>query len=103
MDYVSVLNDYLINDLNNLENCLTTLVLANMKEVSLYLRDINNVLRFAAGMNNKRFEFYQSPLINTVKNCRVYDNQTNKLWQEYIDLCSRSLLLTKIAEQLYIN
>ena len=80
----NILNDYLINDLNNLENCLTTLVLANMKEVSLYLRDINNVLRFAAGMNNKRFEFYQSPLINTVKNCRVYDNQTNKLWQEYV-------------------
>ena len=45
---------------------------------------IYNILRFAAGMNNKRFEFYQSPLINTVKNCRVYDNQTNKLWQEYV-------------------
>jgi hypothetical protein len=55
-----------------------------MKEVSLYLRDIRNIFRFAAGMENKRFEFYQSPLINTVQNCRVYDNKTNKLWQEYI-------------------
>ena len=80
----NIIKDYLKNDLTNLENCLTTLVFASMKEVSLYLRDIRNIFRFAAGMENKRFEFYQSPLINTVQNCRVYDNKTNKLWQEYI-------------------
>ena len=80
----NILNDYLINDLTNLENCLTTLVLASIKEVSLYLRDVRNVLKFAGGMEDKRFEFYQSPLINTVQNCKVYDNKTNKLWQEYI-------------------
>jgi len=80
----NIFKDYLKNDLTNLENCLTTLVFASMKEVSLYLRDIRNVFRFAAGMENKRFEFYQSPLINNVQNCRVYDNKTNKLWQEYI-------------------
>ena len=80
----NLLNDYLINDLTNLENCLTTLVFASMKEVSLYLRDIRNIIRYAANMDNKRFEFYQSPLINTVQNVRVYDNKTNKLWQEYI-------------------
>ena len=80
----NIFKDYLKNDLTNLENCLTTLVFASMKEVSLYLRDIRNVFRFAVGMENKRFEFYQSPLINNVQNCRVYDNKTNKLWQEYI-------------------
>ena len=79
-----LLKDYLTNDLTNLENCLTTLVFASMKDVSLYLRDIKNVLKYAANMENKRFEFYQSPLIKTVQNCRVYDNKTDKLWQEYV-------------------
>ena len=35
-------------------------------------------------MENKRFEFYQSSLVNTTKNVRIYDNKTNKLWQEFI-------------------
>ena len=77
------INEYLYNDLSNLENCLTTLVFASMKELSLYLRDIRNILGQAYGMENKKMEFYQSPLINTVQNCRIYD-KNNKLWQEYI-------------------
>ena len=77
------INEYLNNDLSNLENCLTTLVFASMKELSLYLRDIRNILGQAYGMENKKMEFYQSPLINTVQNCRIYD-KNNKLWQEYI-------------------
>ena len=77
------LHEYLLNDLTNLENCLTSLVFASMNELSLYLRDIRNIIKHAYGMENKKFEFYQSPLINTVQNCRVYDSQTNKLWQEY--------------------
>ena len=80
----NLLNDYLINDLTNLENCLTTLVFASMKEVSLYLRDIRNIIKHTAFMDNKKFEFYQSPLINTVQNCRIYDNKTGKLFQEYV-------------------
>ena len=80
----NLINDYLEKDLTNLENCLTTLVFASMKEVSLYLRDIRNIIKFSPNMENKRFEFYQSSLVNTTKNVRIYDNKTNKLWQEYI-------------------
>ena len=63
------ISEYLNNDLSNLENCLTSLVFASMKELSLYLRDIRNIISHAYGMENKKFEFYQSPLINSVKNC----------------------------------
>ena len=77
------LDEYLNNDLSNLENCLTSLVFASMKELSIYLRDIRNIIIHSYGMENKKFEFYQSPLINTVQNCRLYDNNNN-LWQEYI-------------------
>ena len=76
------ISEYLNNDLSNLENCLTSLVFASMKELSLYLRDIRNIISHAYGMENKKFEFYQSPLINSVKNCRLYDSNNN-LWQEY--------------------
>ena len=80
----NLLNDYLINDLTNLENCLTTLVFTGMRNISFYLRDIKNIIKFDDNLENKRFEFYESPLIKTVQNCRVYDPKNNKLMREYV-------------------
>ena len=79
-----LLNNYLLNDLTNIENCKTTLIFANMKDISLYLSDITKIIKFSPGMENKRFEVYTSSLISSGQNCRVYDKNTNKLWQEYI-------------------
>ena len=79
-----LLNDYLNNDLTNLENCATSLIFANAKEIAYYLSDITKIIKFSPGMENKRFEKYSSPLLNSAFNCRVYDIETNKLWQEYI-------------------
>lgn len=76
--------NYLLNDLTNLENCATTLVFANSKEIAKYLSDISKIIKFCSGMENKKFENYSSPLLNYAQNCRVYDLKTNKLWQEYI-------------------
>jgi len=78
------LNDYLANDLTNIENCKTTLIFANMKDISLYLSDITKIIKFSPNMENKRFEVYSSSLISSGLNCRVYDLKTNTLWQEYI-------------------
>ena len=77
-------NDYLINDLTNLENCATSLVFANSKEIALYLSDITKIIKFSPGMENKRFQKYTSSLLSSAQNCRVYDIKTNTLWQEYI-------------------
>ena len=78
------LNDYLINNLTNLENCATTLVFGNSKEIALYLSDITRIIKFSPGMENKRFQIYTSSLLSSGQNCRVYDIKTNTLWQEYI-------------------
>jgi len=78
------LKDYLFNDLTNIENCKTTLIFANMKDISLYLSDITKIIKFSPNMDNKRFEVYASSLISSGQNCRVYDKETNALWQEYI-------------------
>ena len=78
------LNGYLANDLTNIENCKTTLIFANMKDIALYLSDITKIIKFSPNMENKRFEVYSSSLISSGQNCRVYDLETNKLWQEYI-------------------
>ena len=78
------LNDYLANDLTNIENCKTTLIFANMKDISLYLSDITKIIKFSPNMDNKRFEVYSSSLISSGLNCRVYDLKTNTLLQEYI-------------------
>jgi hypothetical protein len=55
-----------------------------MKDISLYLSDITKIIKFSPNMENKRFEVYSSPLISSGQNCRVYDLETNTLWQEYI-------------------
>ena len=73
-----------MNDLTNLENCVTSLVFANSKEMALYLSDITRIIKFSPGMENKIFQKYTSSLLTSAKNCRVYDNKTNNLWQEYI-------------------
>ena len=78
------LNGYLANDLTNIENCKTTLIFANMRDISLYLSDITKIIKFSPNMENKRFEVYSSSLISSGQNCRVYDLETNTLWQEYI-------------------
>ena len=75
---------YLLKDLSNIENILTSLIFANMEEISLYLNDIKNLIKSSPGTNDKRLEFYNSPLLKTVQNCRVYDKKTNALCQEFI-------------------
>ena len=75
---------YLLKDLSNIENILTSLIFANMEEISLYLNDIKNLIKSSPGTNDKRLEFYNSPLLKTVQNCRVYDKKTNLLCQEFI-------------------
>lgn len=81
--YERLLN-YLADDLTNLENCATTLIFANYKELASYLSDITKIIKFSPGMDNKRFEKFFSPLLSQAVNCRVYDIKTNTLWQEYI-------------------
>ena len=76
--------NYLLYDLTNLENCATTLVFANCKEIAKYLSDVTKIIKFSMGMENKKFENYASPLLSYAQNCRVYDLKTKKLWQEYI-------------------
>ena len=76
--------NYLLYDLTNLENCATTLVFANSKEIAKYLSDITKIIKFSPGMENKKFENYASPLLSYAQNCRVYDLKKNTLWQEYI-------------------
>ena len=76
--------NYLLYDLTNIENCATTLVFANSKEIAKYLSDITKIIKFSPGMENKKFENYSSSLLSYAKNCRVHDLKTNKLWQEYI-------------------
>ena len=76
--------NYFLYDLTNLENCATTLVFANSKEIAKYLSDITKIIKFSPGMENKKFENYASPLLSYAQNCRVYDLKTNTLWQEYI-------------------
>jgi hypothetical protein len=75
---------YLLKDLTNIENILTSLIFANMEEISLFLNDIKNLIKSSPGTNDKRLEFYNSPLLKTVQNCRVYDKKTNLLCQEFI-------------------
>ena len=79
-----LLNDYLKNDLTNLENCATSLIFANAKEIAYYLSDITKIIKFSQGMENKRIVKYNSSLMSIAQNCRIYDMETNKLFQEYI-------------------
>lgn len=78
------ISSYLFKDLTNIENILTSLIFANMEEISLYLNDIKNLIKSSPGTSDKRLEFYNSPLLNSVQNCRVYDKTTNLLCQEFI-------------------
>ena len=57
--YERLLN-YLADDLTNLENCATTLIFANYKELASYLSDITKIIKFSPGMDNKRFETFFS-------------------------------------------
>ena len=75
---------YLYNDLTNIEHCSTSLIFASMKEISSFLSDIEKVIKLSPGIENKKLEIYTSPLISTGQNCRVYELNNNKIYQELI-------------------
>ena len=75
--------NYLKNDLTNIEHCSTSLIFANMKDISSYLSDIKKIIKLSKSSKNKRFEAYNSPIFNLMQNCRIYDN-FNNLCQEII-------------------
>ena len=78
------MKNYLVNDLTNIEHCATSLIMGNMKDISLYISDIKRLITLSTGIENKRFEVFDSSLISYGQNCRVYDNKTNELCQEFI-------------------
>ena len=78
------IKEYLLNDLSNIEHCATSLIFGNMKEIALYLSDIKKLILLSIGTENKRLEVYNSSLISSGQNCRVYDNKTNQLCEEFI-------------------
>ena len=75
--------NYLKNDLTNIEHCSTSLIFANMKDISSYLSDIKKIVKLSKASKNKRFEAYNSPIFSLMQNCRIYDNYNN-LCQEII-------------------
>ena len=77
------ISSYLNKDLTNIEHCATSLIFANMKDISSYLSDIRKIIKLSKGINNKSFEVYTSPLFNSMQNCRIYDINNN-LCQEFI-------------------
>jgi hypothetical protein len=78
------MKNYLLNDLTNLEHCETSLILGSMKDISLYVSDIKNLITISIETENMRLEVYNSPLISYKKNCSIYNNKTNELCQEFI-------------------
>lgn len=78
------MKNYLFNDLTNIEHCATSLIFGNMKDISLYISDIKRLIILSTGTENKKLEVYDSPLISYGQNCRIYDNKTNELCQEFI-------------------
>ena len=78
------MKNYLLNDLTNIEHCETSLILGNMKDISLYISDIKKLITLSIETENMRLEVYDSPLISYEKNCSIYDNKTNELCQEFI-------------------
>jgi hypothetical protein len=76
--------NYLFKDLTDVEHCLTSLIFANMKEISSFLSDIRNIIKLSPGTDNKRIEIYKSPLISSGQNCRVYDINSNQVCQEFL-------------------
>ena len=78
------MKNYLLNDLTNIEHCETSLILGNMKDISLYISDIKKLITLSIETENMRLEVYDSPLISYGKNCSIYDNKTNELCQEFI-------------------
>ena len=76
--------NYLFKDLTDVEHCLTSIIFANMKEISSFLSDIRNIIKLSPGTDNKRIEIYKSPLISSGQNCRVYDINSNQVCQEFL-------------------
>ena len=69
---------------------LQTILVMKIKTKNKIIQEIinrefnENERKFSPNMENKRFEVYSSSLISSGQNCRVYDLETNTLWQEYI-------------------
>ena len=78
------ISNYLYNDLTNIEHCATSIIFGNMKDISLYLSDAKKLLQLGPVLDHHRLEVYNSNLISTGQNCRVYDNKTGNLCQEFI-------------------
>ena len=75
--------NYLYKDLSNIEHCSTSIIFANIKEISVFACDIKKIVELSQDTENKRIEIYNSPLISSWQNCRIYDMTNNKLCQEY--------------------
>ena len=80
--YNNALN-YLYTDLTDVDHFSTSLIFANMKEISLYLSDIKKIIKLNGEIENKRLEVYISPLISSMQNCNIYDRYNN-LYAELI-------------------
>jgi len=76
--------NWLKEDLTKVDNRATTIVFANMNELSLYLSDTRIILKYAPRKYKARFEMYTSPLMSSGKNCFVYDKETGVLREEII-------------------
>jgi len=76
--------NWLKEDLTNVENSVTTIVFANMKEVALYLSDTRKIVEYPPRKFNARFEIFTSPLMIIGRNCMVFDKETNVLREEVI-------------------
>ena len=77
------MRNYLFNDLTNLEHCATSLIFANMQDISLYISEIKRVIKLSKDVENKKIEIYESPLVSSMQNCRIYDD-SNKILKEFI-------------------
>jgi hypothetical protein len=75
--------NYLKNDLTGIDHCATTLIFGNMKEISIYLSDLERLIKLG-GIENKRIEIYKSSLISSGQNCLLFDIKTGQLCQELI-------------------
>jgi len=76
--------NWLKEDLTNVENCTTTIVFGNMKEIALYLSDTRIMMKYRPNIDTTRVEIATSPLMLSGNNCLIYDKETNVLKEEFI-------------------
>jgi hypothetical protein len=54
-----------------------------MQDISLYISEIKRVIKLSKDVENKKIEIYESPLVSSMQNCRIYDD-SNKILKEFI-------------------